>query len=101
MTKQVNKKMTLRSYGIAGLIIHLVGFTIGFFAIGWHFAGVIGPRLDIHSGLSVLAHTEPPLYVLGLGIVVAVAARVGVPTKYLLIAGAVIGIGLFYKYLPH
>jgi hypothetical protein len=41
------------------------------------------------------------LYGLGLVIVVAVAARAGLPMKYLLVAGAVIGIGLFYKSAPH
>jgi hypothetical protein len=33
--------------------------------------------------------------------VVAVSARAGVPMRYLLIVGAIIGIGLFYKSAPH
>ncbi len=41
------------------------------------------------------------LYGLGLVIIVAVAARAGVPMKYLIVAGAVIGVGLFYKSAPH
>ncbi len=32
---------------------------------------------------------------------VAVAAKAGLPMKYLLIAGAIIGIGLFYNSAPH
>lgn len=41
------------------------------------------------------------LYGLGLVIVVVIAARAGVTLKYLLVAGAVIGIGLFYKSAVH
>lgn len=41
------------------------------------------------------------LYGLGLVMVVAIAARAGVPLKYLLVAGAVVGIGLFYKSAVH
>jgi hypothetical protein len=41
------------------------------------------------------------LYGLGLVIVVAVVARAGLPMKYLVVAGAVIGVGLFYKSAPH
>lgn len=40
------------------------------------------------------------LYGLGLVIVVVVAARAGLPMKYLLVAGTVIGIGLFYRSAP-
>lgn len=41
------------------------------------------------------------MYGLGLVLVVAAAARSGMPMKYLLVAGAVIGVGLFYKSAPH
>jgi hypothetical protein len=84
-------------YAIKGLAIHLAGFALGFISIGLVLGGVIG----IASGITVLAPFADLLYGLGLVIVVAVAARVGVPMKYLIIAGAVIGIGLFYKSAPH
>ncbi len=84
-------------HGIIGLAIHLAGFVLGFIGIGLVLGGVI----DIESGVPVLAPFADLLYGLGLVIVVAVAARAGLPMKYLLIAGAVIGIGLFYKSAPH
>jgi hypothetical protein len=84
-------------HGITGLAIHLAGFALGFISIGLVLGGVI----DIESGITVLSPFADMLYGLGLVIVVAVAARAGVPMKYLLIAGAVIGIGLFYKSAPH
>jgi hypothetical protein len=84
-------------HGITGLVIHLAGFALGFISIGLVLGGVI----NIQSGLPILAPFADLLYGLGLVIVVAVAARAGVPMKYLLIVGAVIGIGLFYKSAPH
>jgi hypothetical protein len=87
----------LRKYGIAGLAVHLAGFALGFVSIGLVFAGVI----DIESGIAALTPFADLLYGLGLIASVAVAARAGVPIKYLLVAGAVIGIGLFYKTAPH
>lgn len=89
--------VNVRKYGITGLALHLVGFAIGFISIGLVLGGVI----NIESGLSVLTPFADLLYGLGLVIVVAVAARAGVPMKYLLVAGAVIGVGLFYKSAPH
>ncbi len=86
-----------RKYGITGVAIHLAGFVIGFLSIGLVFGGVI----DIESGVAMLTPFADLLYGLGLVIVIAAAARAGVPMKYLLIAGAVIGIGLFYKSAPH
>jgi hypothetical protein len=83
--------------GITGLAIHLAGFALGFISIGLVLGGVIG----IESGIAVLAPFADLLYGLGLVAVVAVAARAGLPMKYLLIAGAIIGIGLFYKSAPH
>jgi hypothetical protein len=84
-------------HGITGLAIHLAGFVLGFIGIGLVLGGVI----DIESGITVLVPFADLLYGLGLVIVVAVAARVGLPMKYLFIAGAIIGIGLFYKSAPH
>ena len=84
-------------YGISGLAIHLAGFILGFIGEGLVLQGVI----RIESGIAVLVPLADLLYGLGLVIVVAIAARAGVPLKYLLIAGAVIGIGLFYKSAVH
>lgn len=86
-----------RKYGITGVAIHLAGFVIGFLSIGLVFGGVI----NIESGVAMLTPFADLLYGLGLVIVIAAAARAGVPMKYLLIVGAVIGIGLFYKSAPH
>jgi hypothetical protein len=84
-------------HSIIGLAIHLTGFVLGFIGIGLVLGGVI----DIESGITILVPFADLLYGVGLVIVVAVAARAGVPMKYLLIAGAIIGIGLFYKSAPH
>jgi hypothetical protein len=84
-------------HGIIGLAIHLTGFVLGFIGIGLVLGGVI----DIESGITILVPFADLLYGVGLVIVVAVAARAGVQMKYLLIAGAIIGIGLFYKSAPH
>jgi hypothetical protein len=84
-------------HGITGLAIHLAGFALGFISIGLVLGGVI----DMEAGLAMLTPFADVLYGLGLVIVVAVVARAGVPMKYLLVAGAVIGVGLFYKSAPH
>ena len=84
-------------HGIAGLAIHLTGFALGFISIGLVLGGVI----DMRSGLAMLTPFADVLYGLGLVIVVAVVARAGIPMKYLVVAGAVIGVGLFYKSAPH
>ena len=99
MPEQFSSSVTERvgRLGITGLAIHLAGFTLGFISIGLVLGGVIG----IESGIAVLAPFADLLYGLGLVAVVAVAARAGLPMKYLLIAGAIIGIGLFYKSAPH
>lgn len=70
---------------------------LGFIGIGLVLGGVI----DIESGITVLVPFADMLYGLGLVIVVAAAAKIGLPMKYLVVAGAVIGIGLFYKSAPH
>lgn len=91
----------MRRYGITGLAIHLVGSAIGLIVIGLAPGGALEPGLNIHSGSSVLIHFGDLLFVLGLVMVGAVAARVGVPPKYLLLAGPVIGLGFFYKFVHH
>jgi hypothetical protein len=99
LPEQFNSSVVVQTgkHGIIGLAIHLAGFVLGFIGIGLVLGGVI----DIESGVTVLVPFADLLYGLGLVIVVAVAARAGLPMKYLLVAGAVIGIGLFYKSAPH
>ena len=82
---------------ITGLAIHLVGFALGFIGEGLVLRGII----RIETGIAVSVPFADLLYGLGLVIVVAIAARAGVPLKYLAIAGAVIGTGLFYKSAVH
>ena len=83
--------------GLIGLAIHLTGFILGFIGEGLILQGVIA----IESGIAVLTPMADLFYGLGLVIVVAIAARLGVPLKYMLIAGTIIGIGLFYKSAVH
>ena len=99
MSEQSNSSLEESSgkYAIKGLAIHLIGFALGFLGIGLVLGGVI----DIESSITVLVPFADMLYALGLIIVVAVAAKIGLPMKYLVVAGAVIGIGLFYKSAPH
>lgn len=87
----------VRKYGIAGIAVHLAGFALGTVSIALVLSGAVG----IESGLAVLTPFADLLYGLGLVMVVAVAARAGVPMKYLIIVGAVIGVGLFYKSAPY
>lgn len=82
---------------IAGIAIHLAGFALGFAGQGLVQLG----RVGIDSGIAVLEPFGDLLYGLGLVIVVAAAARSGLPMKYLAGAGIVIGIGLFYKSAIH
>ncbi len=83
--------LTASKSGITGLAIHLVGFALGFIGEGLVLRGIIG----IETGIAALVPFADLLYGLGLVIVVAIAARAGVTLKYLAIAGAVIGTGLF------
>jgi hypothetical protein len=87
----------VRKYGIAGIAVHLAGLALGTASIALVLSGAVG----IESGLAVVTPFADLLYGLGLVMVVAVAARAGVPMKYLVIVGAVIGVGLFYKSAPH
>lgn len=88
---------TTRRYSIIGLTTHLAGLALGVVSIGLVAGGVIG----MGSGISVLSPFADLMYGLGLVMVVAAASRAGMPMKYLLVAGAVIGVGLFYKSAPH
>lgn len=85
------------NHAIKGLVIHLAGFALGFLGIGL----VLGGLIDTESGIAILVPFADMLYGLGLVIVVATAAKIGLPMKYLVVAGAVIGIGFFYKSAPH
>ncbi len=88
----------MRRYAGTGLAMHLVGFAIGVASIGL----VLGGAISIESGLPVLTPFGDIMYGLGLVMVVVAAARTGGPMmKYLLVAGAVIGLGLFFKSAPH
>lgn len=89
--------MQVRKYAIAGMAAHLAGVALGTLSI----ALVLGGRIGIESGLAFLTPFADALFGLGLIMVVAVAARAGVPMKYLVIVGAIIGVGLFYKSAPH
>ena len=101
MSEQSNSNSSLEvrtgNHAIKGLIIHLAGFALGFLGIGLVLGGVI----DIESGITVIVPFADMLYGLGLVIVIAAAAKIGLPMKYLVVAGAVIGIGFFYKSAPH
>jgi hypothetical protein len=89
--------MQVRKYAIAGMATHLAGVALGTVSIALVLSGAVG----IESGLAALTPFADLLYGLGLVMVVAVAARAGVPMKYLVIIGAIIGVGLFYKSAPH
>lgn len=80
-----------------GIAIHIAGFALGFAG-----QGSIQLRLtSIDSGIAILEPFGDLFYGLGLVIVVASAARSELSMKYLVIAGIVIGIGLFYKSAIH
>jgi hypothetical protein len=87
----------VRKYEITSLTIHLAGFALGTISIALVFSGNIG----MESGLAMLTPFADALYGLGLVMVVAVAARAGLPMKYLFVVGGIIGVGLFYKSAPH
>lgn len=89
--------MQVRKYGITGIAIHVGAFVIGFLSTGLVLQGVIG----IDLGTTMITPYADLLYGLGLVIVVGAAAKAGVPMKYLAIAAAVIGIGLFYRGQEH
>ncbi len=89
--------MNVHKYWMFGLVVHLAGFAVGFLSIGLVLGGVI----DIESGIVRLTPFADILFGLGLVIVTVAAAKANVQMRYLFLAGAVIGIGLFYKSAPH
>jgi hypothetical protein len=86
-----------RKHAAIGLAVHLAGFALGFAGEGLILMGVLG----WDSGAATLEPLGDGLYGLGLVIVVAVAARAGVPMKQFVGAGIAIGIGIFYKSAVH
>lgn len=94
-SRSIAKK--LRKYGIAGIAIHLAGFALGFISTGLVLMGAVG----VESGVAVLAPLGEVLYITGLVMVVAVAYKAGVPMKYLVVAGAALGLASFYVEAPH
>ena len=86
-----------KNYAIIGIVIHLAGFALGFAGQGSIQLGLA----SIDSGIAVLEPFGDLLYGLGFVIVVASAARSWLPMKYLVIAGVVIGTGLFFKSAIH
>ncbi len=91
ISSQSNKQVAI------ALAIHLAGFALGYISQGLILQGFT----TLDSGLVRLAPVGDVLYVLGLIIVVALAARIGVPLRYFVVAGAIMGIGLFYKAAVH
>jgi hypothetical protein len=87
----------VRKYGIIGLAMNLVG--MAWIHVGWGL--VLLGMLKIEGAIALLTPLGEVLYELGLVIVVVVAARAGVPMKYLVVAGSGIGIGFFYVAAPH
>jgi hypothetical protein len=77
---------------MAGLAIHQFGFALGI--IGGNL--ILLGFLDMGSSVPVLEPIGDILRGLGLVTVFSIASRAGVPLKYLIIMGSVIGIGLFF-----
>lgn len=101
----LSKSTIVRSYGIAGLTIQLVGFALGLIVIGLFPGVAVGMgegtgQMPILSQSGML-HLSDDVYVIGLVAVVAVAVRVDVPKKYLLPAAVGIGLSGFYKFANH
>lgn len=86
-----------KKYAILGLALNLVGFALGFAGQGLYQLG----RVSLSSGFATLEPFGDLLFGLGLVIVIATSARSGVQMKYIIAAGVVIGIGLFYKSALH
>jgi hypothetical protein len=88
---------SLKKYAIIGLALNLIGFALGFAGQGLYQMGI--ESLD--SGIATLEPLGDLAFGLGLVIVIASAALAGVEMRYIAIAGAVIGIGLFFKSALH
>lgn len=86
-----------KKYAIIGLALNLVGFALGFAGQGFYQLGIV----SLSSGLATLEPFGDLLFGLGVVVVVAASARSGVEIKYIIAAGVVIGIGLFYKSALH
>jgi hypothetical protein len=88
---------SFKKYAIMGLGLNIVGFALGFAGQGLYQLGIV----SLGSGFATLEPFGDLLFGLGIVVIVAASARSGVEMKYIVIAGAVIGIGLFYKSALH
>jgi hypothetical protein len=86
-----------QKYAIIGLVLNLAGFSLGFAGQGLYQLGIV----NLTSGLATLEPFGDMLFGLGVVVVVAASARASVGMKYIILAGGVIGIGLFYKSALH
>jgi len=86
-----------KKYAASGLALTLAGFALGFAGQGLYQLGAV----SLNSGFATLEPFGDLLFGLGVVIVVAASARSGVEMKYILAAGVIIGIGLFYKSALH
>ena len=88
---------SLKKYAIIGLALNLTGFALGFAGQGLYQMGIV----SLDSGMATLEPLGDLAFGLGLVIVITSAALAGVEMRYTAIAGAVIGIGLFFKSALH
>jgi|SRR5437867_5051453 len=88
---------SFKKYTIIGLGLNLIGFALGFAGQGLYQLGIV----SLDSGFATVEPFGDLLFGLGIVVVVAASARSGVEMKYIVIAGAVIGMGLFYKSALH
>src|SRR5690348_111596 len=86
-----------KKYAIIGLGLNLVGFALGFAGQGLYQLGIV----SLNSGFATLEPFGDLLFGLGVVVVVAASARSGVEMKYIIAAGVIMGIGLFYKSALH
>ena len=95
-------KGNLRTYGIIGLVVQLVGSALAIISIvllGGSMPAMEG--LDVNSPLSVLIHVADNPFLIGYGILVAVVVKTGVRVRYLVASAVLYAFGLFYKFAHH
>src|SRR5207244_3012302 len=88
---------SFKKYTIIGLGLNLMGFAFGFAVQCLYQRGIV----SLNSGFATVEPFGDLLFGLGIVVVVAASALSGVEMKYIVIAGAVIGMGLFYKSALH
>ncbi|MGH9992562.1 MAG: hypothetical protein ACREAZ_07960 [Nitrososphaera sp.] len=97
MIKQRDDAGRIRLYAGISLACLLIAFALGLSSQGLVQLGVI----EIESGIAALTPFADTLLGLGLFVAASAATKTGIPMKYLIMAGVVAGIGLFYKSAPH